>query len=116
MGGTASTRRVTFEADENENITVVKGIRVSLVGGRRASTFDWDPSAPRFPRPAPLRVSLSRPRACPTRSPGLWEVARSFQTRDIHSEIVPGCVPSARRCAGRVGRAWLNRTLQGLTA
>lgn len=27
MGGTASTRRVTFEADENENITVVKGIR-----------------------------------------------------------------------------------------
>ncbi|KAK7809231.1 hypothetical protein U0070_025640 [Myodes glareolus] len=26
MGGTASTRRVTFEADENENITVVKGI------------------------------------------------------------------------------------------
>lgn len=29
MGGTASTRRVTFEADENENITVVKGIRLS---------------------------------------------------------------------------------------
>lgn len=29
MGGTSSTRRVTFEADENENITVVKGIRVS---------------------------------------------------------------------------------------
>lgn len=37
MGGTASTRRVTFEADENENITVVKGIRVSAVGGRRAA-------------------------------------------------------------------------------
>ncbi|XP_040843422.1 MICOS complex subunit MIC19 isoform X2 [Ochotona curzoniae] len=29
MGGNASTRRVTFEADENENITVVKGIRLS---------------------------------------------------------------------------------------
>ncbi|XP_076992240.1 MICOS complex subunit MIC19 [Tamandua tetradactyla] len=29
MGGTGSTRRVTFEADENENITVVKGIRLS---------------------------------------------------------------------------------------
>lgn len=29
MGGSASTRRVTFEADENENITVVKGIRLS---------------------------------------------------------------------------------------
>uniref|UniRef100_A0A2K6LR12 Uncharacterized protein n=1 Tax=Rhinopithecus bieti TaxID=61621 RepID=A0A2K6LR12_RHIBE len=29
MGGTTSTRRVTFEADENENITVVKGMRLS---------------------------------------------------------------------------------------
>uniref|UniRef100_A0A2I2YB43 Coiled-coil-helix-coiled-coil-helix domain containing 3 n=1 Tax=Gorilla gorilla gorilla TaxID=9595 RepID=A0A2I2YB43_GORGO len=29
MGGTTSTRRVTFEADENENITVVKGVRLS---------------------------------------------------------------------------------------
>lgn len=29
MGGASSTRRVTFEADENENITVVKGIRLS---------------------------------------------------------------------------------------
>ncbi|NWV67011.1 MIC19 protein, partial [Malurus elegans] len=29
MGGSASTRRVTFEADENENITVVKGVRLS---------------------------------------------------------------------------------------
>ncbi|XP_045835934.1 MICOS complex subunit MIC19-like [Meles meles] len=29
MGGTSSTRRVTFQADENENITVVKGIRLS---------------------------------------------------------------------------------------
>uniref|UniRef100_A0A8C5TBB8 Coiled-coil-helix-coiled-coil-helix domain containing 3 n=1 Tax=Malurus cyaneus samueli TaxID=2593467 RepID=A0A8C5TBB8_9PASS len=29
MGASASTRRVTFEADENENITVVKGVRLS---------------------------------------------------------------------------------------
>lgn len=29
MGGSGSTRRVSFEADENDNITVVKGIRVS---------------------------------------------------------------------------------------
>ena len=29
MGGTASTRGVTVEADENENITMVKGIRLS---------------------------------------------------------------------------------------
>ncbi|NWV12868.1 MIC19 protein, partial [Ptilonorhynchus violaceus] len=29
MGGGGSTRRVIFEADENENITVVKGVRLS---------------------------------------------------------------------------------------
>ncbi|KAM4675641.1 MICOS complex subunit MIC19 [Discoglossus pictus] len=29
MGGSGSTRRVSFEADENDNITVVKGIRLS---------------------------------------------------------------------------------------
>lgn len=29
MGGNNSTRRVSFEADENDNVTVVKGIRVS---------------------------------------------------------------------------------------
>uniref|UniRef100_A0A8C8VE77 Coiled-coil-helix-coiled-coil-helix domain containing 3 n=1 Tax=Pelusios castaneus TaxID=367368 RepID=A0A8C8VE77_9SAUR len=29
MGGGSSSRRLTFEADENENITVVKGVRLS---------------------------------------------------------------------------------------
>lgn len=29
MGGKNSTHRVSFESDENDNITVVKGIRVS---------------------------------------------------------------------------------------
>ncbi|NXC28726.1 MIC19 protein, partial [Campylorhamphus procurvoides] len=29
MGGGGSTRRVTFEADDNDNITVVKGVRLS---------------------------------------------------------------------------------------
>ncbi|XP_075064649.1 MICOS complex subunit MIC19 isoform X2 [Mixophyes fleayi] len=29
MGGSGSTRRVSFESDENDNITVVKGIRLS---------------------------------------------------------------------------------------
>uniref|UniRef100_F6YJU0 Coiled-coil-helix-coiled-coil-helix domain containing 3 n=1 Tax=Ornithorhynchus anatinus TaxID=9258 RepID=F6YJU0_ORNAN len=46
MGGSgSSTRRVTFEADENENITVVKGIRLSenVIGRMRESS----PSATR---------------------------------------------------------------------
>ncbi|XP_036617389.1 MICOS complex subunit MIC19 [Trichosurus vulpecula] len=40
MGGTSSTRRVTFEADENENITVVKGIRLSenVIGRMKESS------------------------------------------------------------------------------
>lgn len=29
MGGSNSTRRVSFETDENEKVTVVKGVRVS---------------------------------------------------------------------------------------
>ena len=29
MGANNSTRRVSFESDENENVSVVKGIRVS---------------------------------------------------------------------------------------
>ncbi|KAL0618166.1 MICOS complex subunit MIC19 [Plecturocebus cupreus] len=40
MGGTSSTRRVTFEADENENITVVKGIRVSARGRAEGQCSD----------------------------------------------------------------------------
>lgn len=54
MGGGSSTRRVTFEADENENITVVKGVRV------RAGTPLGLPSGdtgglvrPRLPRAGP---------------------------------------------------------------
>uniref|UniRef100_A0A6I8R547 Coiled-coil-helix-coiled-coil-helix domain containing 3 n=1 Tax=Xenopus tropicalis TaxID=8364 RepID=A0A6I8R547_XENTR len=48
MGGSGSTRRVSFEADENDNITVVKGIRLSdnVINRMR------EPSAP-VPRPQP---------------------------------------------------------------
>uniref|UniRef100_F7HAR3 Coiled-coil-helix-coiled-coil-helix domain-containing protein 3, mitochondrial n=1 Tax=Callithrix jacchus TaxID=9483 RepID=F7HAR3_CALJA len=40
MDGTASTRRITFEADENENITVVKDIRVlkNVIDGMKKSS------------------------------------------------------------------------------
>ncbi|KAM8972779.1 MICOS complex subunit MIC19 isoform 1-T1 [Pelodytes ibericus] len=40
MGGSGSTRRVSFEADENDNITVVKGIRLSdnVINRMREST------------------------------------------------------------------------------
>uniref|UniRef100_A0A2K5F5X8 CHCH domain-containing protein n=1 Tax=Aotus nancymaae TaxID=37293 RepID=A0A2K5F5X8_AOTNA len=40
MGRTASTQRITFEADENENITMVKGIRVleNVIDGMKKSS------------------------------------------------------------------------------
>lgn len=67
MGGAASTRRVTFEADENENITVVKGIRVSDRGraeGRRPARTPHSglpgTAQPGSPRPGP--------QCCPARS------------------------------------------------
>lgn len=48
MGGSGSTRRVSFEADENDNITVVKGIRLSdnVINRMR------EPSSP-APKPKP---------------------------------------------------------------
>uniref|UniRef100_A0A2K5ZYK3 Uncharacterized protein n=1 Tax=Mandrillus leucophaeus TaxID=9568 RepID=A0A2K5ZYK3_MANLE len=40
MGGTTSTHWVTFEWDENENISVVKGIRLSenVIDGMKESS------------------------------------------------------------------------------
>lgn len=104
MGGTASTRRVTFEADENENITVVKGIRVSDSGRAEGRPLDSDPlplpslgpAQPGFPRLASLVFSCPKP-SCLRRS------LKFFTTWDIHSEIFPRCVPSAGHCAGAAG-------------
>lgn len=101
MGGTASTRRVTFEADENDNITVVKGIRVSAVGGRRAALELGSPRRD-VPGTAAAAFSALGPPCCPARSLGLWEEARSFKTRNLHSEKVLGCVPGVMHCAGVV--------------
>ncbi|XP_069485727.1 MICOS complex subunit MIC19 [Ambystoma mexicanum] len=53
MGGNSSTRRVSFEADENDNITVVKGIRLSdnVIGRMREPS---PPAAkPQPPSPPP---------------------------------------------------------------
>lgn len=62
MGGTASTRRVTFEADENENITVVKGIRVSDSGRAEGQYSDSDLAFPGSAQPGFLRPA---PQCCP---------------------------------------------------
>ncbi|MFT7812717.1 MICOS complex subunit MIC19 [Arapaima gigas] len=48
MGSNSSSRRVSFEADEDDNVTVVKGIRLSenLLNRMRGT------SPPEFPQPA----------------------------------------------------------------
>lgn len=61
MGGTGSTRRVTFEADENENITVVKGIRVSDWADR-GPALRLRPQTPVLPGTRPAWFPLSRPK------------------------------------------------------
>ncbi|XP_015207940.2 coiled-coil-helix-coiled-coil-helix domain containing 3a isoform X1 [Lepisosteus oculatus] len=53
MGGNSSSRRVSFEADENDNITVVKGIRLSENVINRMRDSSPAPSRP------PPRVSES---------------------------------------------------------
>ena len=101
MGGTASTRRVTFEADENENITVVKGIRVSDSGRAEGQHSDSNPVSLAFPgsaRPAfPhfCRQSVVRPKA--------EFLAKKVEVSEDLGHLfrdISYCVPSAER------RAW----------
>ncbi|KAG1952993.1 coiled-coil-helix-coiled-coil-helix domain containing 3a isoform X8 [Pimephales promelas] len=56
MGANSSTRRVSFESDENENITIVKGIRLSekVIDRMREPSGPPRPQAPsRTPPPSP---------------------------------------------------------------
>ncbi|XP_073508583.1 MICOS complex subunit MIC19 isoform X2 [Phyllobates terribilis] len=65
MGGTGSTRRVSFEADENDNITVVKGIRLSenVINRMRESPSPRAPpppaSQPKLPAEQPISSSYA---------------------------------------------------------
>ncbi|XP_060759421.1 coiled-coil-helix-coiled-coil-helix domain containing 3a [Neoarius graeffei] len=59
MGGSNSARRVSFETDENENVTVVKGVRLSenVINRMRESSK---------PRPSPPQAKVETP---PTSAP-----------------------------------------------
>ncbi|KAG9489847.1 hypothetical protein GDO78_005656, partial [Eleutherodactylus coqui] len=65
MGGSGSTRRVSFEADENDNITVVKGIRLSenVINRMREPTSPSRPQSPpvqpRLPTEQPISGSYT---------------------------------------------------------
>lgn len=66
MGGSGSTRRVSFEADENDNITVVKGIRLSdnVINRMREPTApsprpQTPPVQPKLPTEQPISTSYA---------------------------------------------------------
>ncbi|XP_031714730.1 coiled-coil-helix-coiled-coil-helix domain containing 3a isoform X2 [Anarrhichthys ocellatus] len=62
MGANSSTRRVSFESDENENISVVKGIRLSENVINRMREPDAPPKLQHAPSPPTLTPSpLLRP-------------------------------------------------------
>ncbi|XP_068577422.1 coiled-coil-helix-coiled-coil-helix domain containing 3a isoform X6 [Cebidichthys violaceus] len=62
MGANSSTRRVSFESDENENISVVKGIRLSENVINRMREPDAPPKLQHAPAPPTLTPSpLLRP-------------------------------------------------------
>ncbi|GAA6087310.1 coiled-coil-helix-coiled-coil-helix domain containing 3a isoform X1 [Tachysurus ichikawai] len=64
MGGSNSTRRVSFESDEDDNVTVVKGVRLSenVINRMR------EPSKPPS-RSSPLSQAPSKPTVSPPSAP-----------------------------------------------
>ncbi|XP_040199243.1 MICOS complex subunit MIC19 isoform X2 [Rana temporaria] len=63
MGGSGSTRRVSFEADENDNITVVKGIRLSdnVINRMREPTSVTRPQTPPPSAPPQAKFPAEQP-------------------------------------------------------
>uniref|UniRef100_A0A8C5JQU9 Uncharacterized protein n=1 Tax=Junco hyemalis TaxID=40217 RepID=A0A8C5JQU9_JUNHY len=112
MGGGGSTRRVTFEADENENITVVKGVRVSA-GPALGSPQRCGPGLAAAPLPMSLprvAVPMAAPAGVPLpagisplrgdkervgRSGGsVWRQELRLSLPDLHTELLPlPCTP-----------------------
>ncbi|XP_072327217.1 coiled-coil-helix-coiled-coil-helix domain containing 3a [Scyliorhinus torazame] len=61
MGGSGSTKRVSFEADENDQITVVKGIRLSDSVINRMRDASPPAEKPQSPPPGPPSSTGTRP-------------------------------------------------------
>lgn len=103
MGGTSSTRRVTFEADENENITVVKGIRVSdRWAGRRASAEPRGPQTSALPGDPHSLVPPSVPK--PSSLQRSLNLQRQGRFIERHS---PRGVPSVSPAGGAEAARWI---------
>ncbi|XP_056311732.1 coiled-coil-helix-coiled-coil-helix domain containing 3a isoform X2 [Danio aesculapii] len=71
MGANNSTRRVSFESDENDNITIVKGIRLSekVIDRMREPSDPLSPQVPSRPPPASPPVVDPLPALVPISPP-----------------------------------------------
>ncbi|XP_054910802.1 coiled-coil-helix-coiled-coil-helix domain containing 3a isoform X2 [Poeciliopsis prolifica] len=96
MGANNSTRRVSFESDENDNITVVKGIRLSENVIKRMK----EPTSPpkqqqRTPTSAPPKATNLIPSPLLRPVPPLADLATSLPPPPPFVEPVAPPVPSA---------------------
>ncbi|KAG7320516.1 hypothetical protein KOW79_016369 [Hemibagrus wyckioides] len=84
MGGSNSTRRVSFESDENDNVTVVKGVRLSenVINRMR------EPSKPPFRSSPPPEPEAPAAPSKPTPPP--FSVDESELRRKITEEVQKG--------------------------
>ncbi|MED6235665.1 hypothetical protein ATANTOWER_031200 [Ataeniobius toweri] len=87
MGANNSTRRVSFESDENDNITVVKGIRLSENVIKRMK----EPTAPTSPT---LKAPTLTPSSLPRPVPPLVDLATSLPSPLPFVEPVAPRAPS----------------------
>uniref|UniRef100_A0A8C7Z4Y3 Coiled-coil-helix-coiled-coil-helix domain containing 3a n=1 Tax=Oryzias sinensis TaxID=183150 RepID=A0A8C7Z4Y3_9TELE len=95
MGANNSTRRVSFESDENDNITVVKGIRLSENVIKRMQ----EPTEPKQHHHTPSSTSSTT--QTPTPPPLLKEVPPPFDLiTSLPSPVVP-VLPSAPSASER---------------
>uniref|UniRef100_A0A3P9MD35 MICOS complex subunit MIC19 n=1 Tax=Oryzias latipes TaxID=8090 RepID=A0A3P9MD35_ORYLA len=95
MGANNSTRRVSFESDENDNITVVKGIRLSENVIKRMQ----EPTEPKQHHHTPSSTSSTTQTPAP--SPLLKEVPPPFDLiTSLPSPVVP-VLPSAPSASER---------------
>ncbi|XP_078138157.1 coiled-coil-helix-coiled-coil-helix domain containing 3a isoform X3 [Centroberyx gerrardi] len=96
MGANNSTRRVSFESDENDNITVVKGIRLSenVINRMREPVVPPQPqSLPHATTPPPPPVASLTPSPLLRPVPPPFDLVTSLPPPPLVEPIVPPAPP-----------------------
>ncbi|XP_040007422.1 coiled-coil-helix-coiled-coil-helix domain containing 3a isoform X3 [Xiphias gladius] len=93
MGANSSTRRVSFESDENENITVVKGIRLSENVINRMREPAAPPKHRHAPSPPPSVAPTLTPSPLLQPVPPLFDPITSLPPTSPHVEPVAPPAP-----------------------